>query len=106
MLYSRVLGHVIFRPLTLHRLRRSTKHRVASSDALPIYTCADLSPKLVGIAKDRIEGNHLDDRITAQQADAQDLSKFDVRRPLPASWSDAPAAASAYLLDRVCLSDL
>jgi len=36
---------------------------------------------MVDIVKDRIEGNHLDDRITAQQANAQDLSKFDVRGP-------------------------
>ena len=36
---------------------------------------------MVDIVKDRVEGDHLDDRITAQQADAQDLSKFDVRGP-------------------------
>ncbi len=34
---------------------------------------------MVDIVKERIEGDRLDDRITAQQADAQDLGDFDVR---------------------------
>ena len=47
--------------------------------------CADLSPKMVELAKERIEAQGLTDRVIAQQADAQDLSKFAVRCTSPSS---------------------
>ncbi len=37
---------------------------------------------MVGLVTDRIKARGLDDRITAQQADAQDLCDFQVREPL------------------------
>ena len=39
----------------------------------------DLSQKMVDLVTERINAQGLSDRITAQQADAQDLSEFAVR---------------------------
>ena len=47
----------------------------------PVPSHADLSPVMVRLVTERIKARGLDGRITARQADAQDLSDFDVRHP-------------------------
>ena len=67
---------------------------------------------MVDIVKERIKGDHLDDRITAQQADAQDLREFDVcalhplrvlrLEPLSSLRGLEYAEGSAWWVDRAC----
>lgn len=54
---------------------------VSGRPTRPLWFLVDLSPVMVGLVIDRIKARGLDDRITAQQADAQDLSGFHVRKP-------------------------
>ena len=61
----------------------------------PLWFLADLSPVMVGLVIDRIKARGLEGRITAQQADAQDLSGFQVRKP------PVPSSVSSSLL--VCV---
>ena len=69
-----------------HAVRREVRQLRSGPDRARGRT-ADLSPELVGVVRERVAAAGLEDRIATAQADAQDLSDFEVCSPFSSMHS-------------------